>query len=96
MTKYRIIVRKFEGKDSYDEDDNGNETHSIEGVPKIDFVDCGPENLQKKAKEILEANADNPPYDYYHIIAVYDIDTMEIIPTNYWNREVAEDMDGEY
>lgn len=78
---YVIVYKHKHSEDRYYEDDYGHEYHYLEGKSTFCTIDVkGIENVRKNIEEIGESNADNPPYDEYHFILVYDKDSKEIIP----------------
>lgn len=77
---YTIIVKETHKKDCYDEDDNGNETHYLDGETIISFREIkGIQNLKTEVERIGDANADNPPYDEYEVLAVYETFTKRLV-----------------
>ena len=92
---YVIIVKETHKKDVYEEDpdsDYGHEWHFLEGTVKIDFVEAvGIDAMRKKVEEIAEANADNPPYDEYDVMTVFEKDSKMILPKCYVYQQGSDD-----
>lgn len=93
---YVIIYKSTHKHDVYYEDPNsdyGNEQHYLEGKTSVNTKEVvGFSAMQKECEEIGEANADNPPYDEYHVVCVYEKDTKEDVPKSYWypDHDVAD------
>jgi hypothetical protein len=81
-----LVVKSFHGDDHYWEEDRGEgsygyEHHSIRGKTTISLVECkDPADANKKYEEIMDRNADNPPYDKYDVVLAYWTISREHIP----------------
>ena len=87
-----IVYRATEQKEVYSEDDNGNEQVYLYGTTKI--LTRETTTPQKDFEDIGELNANNPPYDIFEVIAVFNKDTREEIPLiSFYNSErIDEDL----
>lgn len=77
--KITFVCKELTQHDSYYEDDNGHEHHTLEGNTKIVFYTIDWSEATKFYNEYYERNAYNPPYDTYKISLAYDEDTKEEI-----------------
>jgi len=88
---YVIVYKHTHKVDRYEEDPDseyGREYHYLDGDTKVETKEVlGFEAMQKECQEIGEANADNPPYDEYHIVVVYEKESHNNVPEHYWVRE---------
>lgn len=87
-----LVVKELHQKDSWYENDYGQEFHSLEGVPVVCFVEVPFSKAAAKMDEIGEANADNPPYDSYSVVMAYYKLTKEVISLD-WIRDSQVEAD---
>lgn len=84
---YVIIYKATHKQDVYEEDPDseyGNEIHYLKGKTLVGIKEVdGLEAMQKECEEIGEANADNPPYDEYAVVLVYEKNSKEVVPEQY-------------
>jgi hypothetical protein len=85
---YVIIYKATHKQGVYEEDPDseyGNEIHYLKGKTLVEIKEVGGlEAMQKECEGIGEANADNPPYDEYEVILVYEKMSKEVVPEQYW------------
>lgn len=66
------------------EDEEGN--LFLDGECKVSFVEVSVSEAKKKYEEILEANADNPPYDSYDVKMAYWKEGRVLLPLDMFER----------
>ena len=89
------IVFLVRHTNAIEKDNEDNNTTYLDYTSKIQKT----ETTLSKAKEIydsiLDANADNPPYDEYSIIVIYWKNSKEIIPRDYFNYDLKAQKESE-
>lgn len=69
------------GHDCYDEDEQGRELHTITRTNTLRIITCKDfKDAKRQYNEIMEANADNPPYDIYKVLCICYKKSKEILP----------------
>lgn len=89
------ITMVFEWKhstDDYYEDDFGHECHTLNSEHKIDIFDVdGIIKASKIYRDILESNADDPPYREVKFIKAWFTESKEPIPKHYLEHYYEEE-----
>jgi hypothetical protein len=96
-TKYVIIYKHLHKEELYN-DPETKESYYPHGKTTVEFKEVdGFEAMQDEVEVIGEMNADNPPYDEYHVVLVYNKDTQVVVPKHWWYRDndVADIRDDE-
>ena len=88
-TKFIILYTHTHKDDDYYVDDSSGydvEHHTLtSGKKTLNQKEVvGIRAVWKEIEEIGSCNADNPPYDSYDVVIVYDAETKEVLPKHYW------------
>ena len=88
-THITFVCIETTGTDRYNEDENGQEYHSIEKITKLVMHTVSTEKANKFYNNYLECNADNPQYDTYNITHAFWSHNNELISLRQFeNNEV--------
>lgn len=94
-----MVWKETHKQDCYDEDPDseyGVECHSLRGKTTVHTKEViGLDALRREVNDLGEANADNPPYDEYHLIVVYEKETKELVP-EHWLYDVSKKEASQY